>query len=155
MCAHLMRLLLQMVLLVVLILFYRFFYQVPIAFNAWLLAAPFAVLLIGLTGLSAGLLFAVLTAKYRDLTNVAILGIRLMMFVTPVIYSVSIIPAKVRWLAELNPLTPLFELCRYSVLREGTFTAAQLVYSVTMTTILFVVAMIFFNKQGDKIMDVV
>jgi len=155
MSANFMRLLLQSSLLVALIVYYSLFQNVPIEFNNWLLAAPFCILLIGLNGLSAGLLFAVLTAKYRDLTNVAVLGIRLMMFVTPVIYSVSIIPAKVRWLAELNPLTPLFELCRFALLREGTFTASSLIYSLSMTTLLFVVAMVFFNKQGDKIMDVI
>ncbi len=155
MSANFIRLLLQFALLVILILYYRIAHDVPIAFTGWMLLAPLAILIIGVYGLSAGLLFSVLTAKYRDLANVAVLGIRLMMFVTPVIYSVSIVPAKIRWLAELNPLTPLFELCRFAILGEGIFTLAQLGYSVSMTIILFVVAMVFFNKQGDKLMDVV
>lgn len=155
MSANFVRLLLQVALLVLAMLFYRVVYQVPVAVNGWVVLVPVAVLLVGVNGLAAGLLFSVLTAKYRDLTNVATLGVRLLLFVTPVIYPIAIVPAKVRWLADLNPLSPLFELCRFAVFGEGTFTGGQLLYSFSVTAVLFVVAMLFFNKLGDRIMDVV
>jgi lipopolysaccharide transport system permease protein len=102
-----------------------------------------------------GLFFSVFTAKYRDISNLVALGIRLLMFVTPVIYPMATVPEKIRWLVQLNPLTPLFELFRLSLLGEGTVTVVGLIYSFLFTTVVILSAMVLFNKQGDKLIDVV
>ncbi|TXK23329.1 ABC transporter permease, partial [Pontibacter qinzhouensis] len=106
-------------------------------------------------GLSLGLFFSVVTAKYRDLMNVVSLGVRLFMFVTPVIYPVGAVPEKVRWLVEINPLTPLFELFRFAMLGEGYVTSYGLSYSVCFALTALFLATLLFNKQGDKLIDIV
>jgi lipopolysaccharide transport system permease protein len=153
--ANVIRLLLQLFLLFILILVYWSLYNTPITISWWLLLLPFAIAVIGINGLSAGLLFAVLTAQYRDLINIVNIGIRLMMFITPVIYPVTIVPDNLKLLMELNPLSPLFELSRFCIFNEGTFTAGQLLYSVSITLLLFVGSMMLFHKRVDKLMDVV
>jgi lipopolysaccharide transport system permease protein len=94
-------------------------------------------------------------AKYRDLGNVVPLGIRLSMFLTPVIYPLSIISDSFRWLVLWNPLTPLFEAFKYALLGEGTFTVIQLFYSGLCAIILLLAGLMAFNKQGDKLIDVI
>ncbi|OUJ71211.1 ABC transporter permease [Hymenobacter crusticola] len=121
---------------------------------SWLLAIPFAVILLGMQSLGLGLLFSVLTGKYRDVKFVVGLGVRLLMFLTPVIYPVQYVAAKWRWVVELNPLTPLFELFRWALLGQGTVTPGQLLYSTLFTLTLLVAALLIFNKQGDKLIDV-
>jgi lipopolysaccharide transport system permease protein len=116
---------------------------------------PFVVLMVGMISFSVGTIFSILTAKYRDLANVVHLGLRLMMFVTPVFYPSSYFSENVRWVAELNPLTPLFEFFRYSILGEGVFTQNQLIYSCAFTIIAFVLSSAIFSKQSDKLIDVV
>lgn len=152
---HFMRFLFQMILLLLVIAFYLLFQEVSIQLTPWLFALPFAILLTSIIALSLGLLFSVVTAKYRDLANLVGLSIRLLMFLTPVIYSVDYIPENVRWVVLINPLTPLFELFRLSLLGEGTVTIPQLLYSVFFTFFLFIGSMLIFNKQGDKLIDVV
>ncbi|RDV16715.1 ABC transporter permease [Pontibacter diazotrophicus] len=152
---HFMRFLFQMILLLLVIAYYLVFEDVSISVGPWLLALPFVILLTSMLALSLGLLFSVITAKYRDLANLVGLSIRLLMFLTPVIYSIDYIPEKVRWIVLLNPLTPLFELFRLSLLGEGTVTIPQLIYSVLFTLFLFAGSMLIFNKQGDKLIDVV
>lgn len=152
---HFMRFVFQMVLLLLVIGYYLLFEQASIQLTPWVAAFPFVILLTSVFALSLGLLFSVVTAKYRDLTNLVGLGIRLLMFLTPVIYSIDYIPEKVRWIVLLNPLTPLFELFRLSVLGEGTVTLPQLAYSVISILFFFIGSMLIFNKQGDKLIDVV
>jgi lipopolysaccharide transport system permease protein len=76
------------------------------------------------------------------------------MFVTPVIFPVAAVPEKIRWIVQLNPLTSLFELFRFSLLNEGTVTIEGVLYSMLITIVLLFCAMLLFNKQGDKLIDV-
>ncbi|WP_164891085.1 ABC transporter permease [Botryobacter ruber] len=152
---HFLRFLIQLVMFLLVIVYYSVFQGLTLPFGVWMLAFPFAILFIGAMGLGLGLLFSVVTAKYRDMTNLVALGIRLLLFVTPVIYPLVAIPEKTRWIVQLNPLTPLFELFRLSLLGEGSLTPFQLLYSVLFTVLVLVGAVLFFNKQGDKLIDVI
>lgn len=150
-----LRFLIQLSLFIAVIVYYSLATNFAFAWtwNLWLLPLPIA--LVGLLGLGLGLLFSVLTAKYRDISNLVSLGVRLLMFVTPVIYPLTVIPEKLRWVVQLNPLTPLFELFRLSLLGQGLLTPGQLTYSLVLTLVLLLGALLFFNKQGDKLIDVV
>lgn len=152
---HALRLLIQLLLLFIVVGYYSIFSDFSIPFNIWILVFPFTILLIGVFGLALGLFFSVITAKYRDITNMVTLGVRLFMFITPVIYPLTTVPENLRWLVQLNPLTPLFELFRLSLLGEGYVTPNQLLYSIAITALVFVGATLLFNKQGDKLIDVV
>ena len=152
---HIMRFVLQFMLLLLAMAWYWIVEDITYSFNAWILFVPVAILLIGSIGLSLGLIFSVLTAKYRDLVNLVHLGIRMMMFLTPVIYPLSIIPENVRWLVLWNPLTSLFEVFRYALLGSGTVDLLSLGYSIVVSLLLLLVSFMVFNKQGDKLIDVI
>jgi len=119
------------------------------------LIVPLVIVLVGAQSLGLGLIFSVLTGKYRDVKFIVGLGVRLLMFLTPVIYPLQYVAAKWRWIVELNPLTPVFELFRWALLGQGLVTSGQLLYSAFFTLALLVGALLAFNKQGDKIIDVV
>ncbi len=76
------------------------------------------------------------------------------MFVTPVIYPVSLVPAGIRWFVDANPLSALFELFRYALLGQGYFTTSQLLYSTVCITILFYFRLAWFHKQAARLIDV-
>jgi lipopolysaccharide transport system permease protein len=151
---QLLRFLIQVVLLVLVFIFYALFRHFHFALSFWLFLLPVAILLTALFALALGLIFCILTARYRDLSNIVHLGIRLFMFVTPVIYPVSLVPSGIRWFVNANPLSPLFEVFRYALLGQGSFTTAQLIYSTLFIIILFFVALIWFNKQAVRLIDV-
>ncbi|WP_342648410.1 ABC transporter permease [Mucilaginibacter sp. CSA2-8R] len=102
----------------------------------------------------AGLIFSVLTAKYRDLTSLTQLVIRLLMFVTPVFFTLSVVPQKVNWVVMLNPLSSMFELFRAAF--TGTYhgTLNAITFSVLFMTIIVTAGVLLFNKMGDKLLDV-
>jgi lipopolysaccharide transport system permease protein len=121
----------------------------------WLLLIPFSIVLVATQSLALGLFFSVLTGKYRDVTFIVGLGVRLLMFLTPVIYPLQYVAEKWRWVVMLNPLTPLFELFRWALLGQGLVTIEQMLCSACFTLVLIMGALLTFNKQGDKLMDVV
>lgn len=152
---HFLRFLLQLLLFLLVIAYYSLFSDLHLNLSFWILALPIAVTFIGLMALGTGLLCSLLTAKYRDLTNMVTLGIRLLMFITPVIYPVTAIPERLRWVVQLNPLTPLFELFRLSLFGEAYVSAPQLFYSLGIIMLVLTGAILLFNKQCDKLIDVV
>jgi lipopolysaccharide transport system permease protein len=106
------------------------------------------------TGLGMGLIFSILTAKYRDLMNIIHLIIRLLMFATPVIYPLSIVNDKLKLVLTINPLTPMFELFRFGFLGHGTFNLTMLCYSIVAMSLMILVGSMMFNKFGNKLQDV-
>lgn len=101
-----------------------------------------------------GLIFAVITGKYKDLFGLLQLIIRLLMFVCPIFYSLSLVPAQIKWLVNLNPLSSLFQLFRYSLLNTSSVELSLLVYSITFMVVMMVAGVFLFNRMGDKLMDV-
>lgn len=152
---HFMRFLIQLTMLLLIIAYYWLFMDFDFQLNAWLLTLPFVILLVGTAGLALGLFFSVVTAKYRDMLNLVSLGVRLMMFITPVIYPLATVPENIRWVLQLNPLTSLFELFRLALLGEGVVSYIGLAISTVLICVAMVAAILFFNKQSDKLIDVV
>ena len=153
---HGMRFLVQVLLLVIILLIYHFTGRFHVQAGTWILGV-FSMIVAGGIGLGCGLIFSVLTAKYRDLINLLHLGLRLLMFICPIFFSLSIVPANFAWLLQLNPLTPLFEFFRYAFLgsNAGTFTAMQLLYSAGAMIIVLVGGTMLFNKKADTLVDIV
>ncbi len=127
-------------------------------FHSWLTAIvvlSVSVVFTAAIGLGLGLVFSIITAKYRDLVNVIHLIVRLMMFATPIIYPMSMIKGEARFLIYLNPLSALVELFRYGFLGEGTFEPSHLAYSVLVSLILISIGIMLFNKFGNRLQDVI
>jgi len=154
-CTHFLRLAIQLLLLFLLTGYFWIFQGLAIHISFWLLAIPIIILCISLMGLGMGLVFSILTAKYRDLNNLIGVGLRLLMFGTPVLYPLVAIPEKARWAVQINPLTPLFEAFRVTLFGEGSINTAFLVYSFVFTLAVLLIGLFTFNKQGDKLIDVV
>ncbi|MFX5734368.1 ABC transporter permease, partial [Acinetobacter baumannii] len=71
--------------------------------NIFLLLVPYLVFLMAVIGLGSGMLISALTTKYRDLVFLLSFGVQLLMYATPVIYSMSSLPVKYAWLIRANP----------------------------------------------------
>jgi lipopolysaccharide transport system permease protein len=113
-------------------------------------STPFVAML----GLALGLIFSILTAKYRDLVNIIHLIVRLLMFATPIIYPLSMVGASWRKYVLLNPLTTMVEVFRFGFLGQGTFNSTQVFYSSMVTIVLLFIGSTLFNKYSSKLQDV-
>jgi lipopolysaccharide transport system permease protein len=115
---------------------------------------PLLILLMAALGLGAGIIVSSLTTKYRDFTFLIAFGIQLLMYATPVIYPMSAIPEKWRWVVELNPMAAPIEAFR-ALFLGGTIPWSGLGISTAVTTALLLLGVIIFNKVEKSFMDTV
>jgi lipopolysaccharide transport system permease protein len=123
--------------------------------NLWILATPLTILLMAGLSLGLGMFFSSLTTKYKDLVFLLNFGIQLFMYASPVIYSISSIPDRFKWVINANPLTGIIECFRYGFLGSGSFDPFSLVISTVVTIILLFLGVVIFNKVEKTFMDTV
>jgi lipopolysaccharide transport system permease protein len=123
--------------------------------NAWVLITPLLLLLMASFSLGMGMIFSALTTKYKDLVFLLTFGIQLLMYATPVVYSIASIPEKYRWILIANPLTGIFECFRYGFLGTGSFEPSSLIMSAGIITIILIIGVVIFNKVEKSFMDTV
>lgn len=123
----------------------------------WQLALfPLLVLILALMSVGFGMIFSSMTTKYRDLQVMLGKIVSLWVYVTPVIYPLSMVTNEKLHLAmSLNPVTPIMEAIKYSLLGQGQFSWLWLGYSVLFTIILLLVGLVMFNKVQKSFMDTV
>lgn len=136
-------------------LFWFMFRGAPIDPNAWVLATPLLLLLMAGLGMGGGIILSSLTTRYRDLSNVVTFGVSLLMYMTPVVYPLSTVPERYRFIVLANPLTPIVEAFRFSFLGVGTVTAAHLTYTAIFTVALMTCGILVFNRIERTFMDTV
>ena len=81
-----------------------------------ILAMPLYLLLAFILALGLGLWVTALDAIYRDLRLIVPSVLQMMMFASPVMYAISAVPQKWRMLYSLNPLVPILEGFRWSLI---------------------------------------
>jgi lipopolysaccharide transport system permease protein len=125
--------------------------------NEWLLLLPVALINTTLLSLGLGIFFASLTAKYRDLHNLMLFGIRLFMFVTPVLLPMSFFDkhSEWKWIIVINPLTPIMQVFRQGLGGNAVFDGGLFLYSTIVSIFIFMGSVLVFNKIDEKVMDVV
>jgi len=129
------------------------YYKIPLGWN--LLLWPGLVILLVLLSLSLGLFLAALNVKYRDFRYAIPFAIQLLLFATPIIYPVSMIPERFRWLVALNPLSGLIEAFRYSLVPSRAIDWGLLWFSIAFTAVLFVVGVAYFKGAEKAFADIV
>lgn len=120
-----------------------------------LLLVPVLIVLIGFLGLSFGIIISSLTTKYRDLKFLVVFGVQLMMYASPIVYPLSIVPEKYKWFILANPVTSIIETFKYAFLGVGEFNWMYLGYSFLFTLVLFVLGLIIFHRVEKSFMDTV
>jgi len=147
----------QLILFVVLIIFYWLKGTVIIP-NMLVLLFPLLILLIAAQGLGLGMIISAVTTKYRDLTFIVSFGVPLLMYTTTVIYPLSVVLQKFHnysWLIKLNPVTAVIETFRYGFLGKGSFDLELLAYCCVITACILVAGTIVFNRVEKNFVDTV
>ncbi len=128
----------------------------PMAIHWQLILFPVFILILAFMAVGFGMIFSSMTTKYRDLQIMLAKIISLWVYITPVIYPLSMVTNEKLHLAmSLNPVTPVMEAIKYSILGQGQFSWGWLCYSVLFTVILLIFGLMLFNKVQKSFMDTV
>ena len=118
-----------------------------------ILLLPVLVFLLLAATLGFGLILAALTVSYRDFRYVIPFMMQAWMYVSPVIYPMSIIPDKYRWLFALNPLSGIIDGFRAAFLNRP-FEWPTLLISSLVSVGLLILGLYFFRKTERRFADV-
>lgn len=82
----------------------------PLRASLWFL--PISLVLVGIFSLGASLALTAISIFFGDVREMVQAGMPALMYLTPIIYPISIVPERFRWLIRLNPLVYIIEIVR-------------------------------------------
>jgi len=119
---------------------------------------PILILSMGMMGLGLGMIISSMVTKYRDLTFLISFGVQLLMYLSAVVYPLSIIEEKLpkyAWLVKYNPMTSVIETFRNIILGTGEVSLSKIGYMLGISFILLVLGLLVFNKTEKSFIDTV
>jgi lipopolysaccharide transport system permease protein len=119
-----------------------------------LLAIP---VLLGVMVLAYGLasLLSAVNARWRDVQHTIPFALQIGLFVTPVLYRDSVLPADWRWIVAINPLAGFIEIFRSSVLDLPFPDSRLLATSLGAAVIAVAAGVWYFTRVEASVVDVV
>ena len=129
-----------------------------LSLNSTVLFFPLLIIMMGVLGLGLGMIISSLVTKYRDFSNLVGFGVQLLMYVSAVMYPMSLLVSKIPkygWLIKYNPLAYVIETARYMLLNVGQVSILGLVYTFVVTVVVLLVGILIFNKTEKSFIDTV
>ncbi len=130
-----------------------FYYQFVPSF-ASIFIFPILILVSALAALGLGLFFASLNIKYRDVRYILPFFIQLMMFVTPVVYSSSIL-GNYGWILALNPMAGVIKTARSEFLHSYATNWLQFGLSILACLLIFIIGWLYFRSVEKYSVDTI
>lgn len=134
-------------------------YRVPA--TPALLLLPAFLLLAMVTALGFGLWLSALNVRYRDIKQLVPFVVQIWMYLTPVIYPVTIIPAQLRPLLALNPMTGVVSGFRWALLGDSSAVAGLqapgilFALSVVIAICVLISGLFYFRSTERTFADVI
>ena len=125
-----------------------------VGFHASLILFVPLVALTAVTAAAVGIWSSALNVKYRDIRYALPFAIQIMMFLTPVIYPVTFVPPRWRWVLRLNPLSGIIEGFRDAIFGRP-FNWNGLLISIVITLALLAAAVCLFRWMEEEFADVI
>lgn len=126
-------------------------FRVTLAPTAWLFFVIFIIQTILTTGIS--LILAAANLFYRDIQYLANLLLMLWMYMTPIVYPLSMVPDRFVKLYKLNPMVGIMEGYR-SALFGYPFETTIIYWSAGVSIVVFMIAFIIFKKSERVFADI-
>lgn len=129
------------------------YYQIGIGLSFLLL--PVTLLLITFLICGVSFLFSALNVKFRDFRHIITFALQIGAYLSPVAYTIHIIPAKWQWLYSLNPLVGYLEAIRWSILPNyQPLNISNYLYSIGFTFVLFFLGIRYFRSTEKSFADI-
>jgi len=115
---------------------------------------PFLIIFNMIAGLSIGLWLSAITIKYRDIYHFIPYVIGISIFITPVLYPVTMVPENIKFIIYLNPMAGIIEGYRFLILNYEMPTYKYL-YGLVALLIFFLIGIYYFKRTEKKMADLI
>jgi lipopolysaccharide transport system permease protein len=156
-CSRLIAFSVQMALFLVFLGYFKFFTPAGVTIRPGLAVVILPLLIVqsAALGMGVGLWITSLTTKRRDLAFISTFLIQMWMYATPVVYPLSIVPARWKALALANPMTSIVELYRFAFLGVGDVSWMGGVASLVTTAAVLLSGIMIFNRAERTFIDTI
>ena len=93
--------------------------------------------------------------RFRDVAILTPVAAQMLLYISPVAYSLSSVPARYRDLFSLNPLTGMLEGFRWSLLGNGQLSAQAVTTSVVGSLVVLFAGVLYFRRIERGFADVI
>lgn len=115
----------------------------------------FPLLLALMLGLGIGLTASALVVHFRDVGYLVPLAVQLLLYASPVAYTLASVPARYQQIYQLNPLCGILELFRWACLGAGDVSPASVFSSIVVSVVTFAIGLLVFRSMEDGFADVI
>ena len=119
-----------------------------------LMSLPLFILLMFMNAVGIGLWLSALNVQYRDVGYAVPFLTQVLLFVTPVLYPSSLVPAKLRMIYALNPMAGVIGGFRWALLGVGEGFSSTLVVSVAIAVGVFFGGVVWFRAKEKGFVDI-
>jgi lipopolysaccharide transport system permease protein len=123
--------------------------------SAEVLWLPAFTLLALLSALAVGLWLSALNARYRDVRYAVPFLMQVLLFLTPVFFPLSQVPARGRVLYSLNPMTGVVEGFRWALADAGSAPGPLTLVSAAIALLLFAGGLFYFRAAERTFADLI
>lgn len=125
-----------------------------IPFTWKVVTLPVFILLAMLMAFGISLFTSAMNAKYRDVGHAIPFLIQIWMYLTPIVYPVSIVPERWRWLYGLNPMAGVIEGFRWALLGRTAPDPVVMMESVVVVLLVIAGGLVYFRQMERQFADV-
>ena len=130
------------------------YYQITFDFVKLIIFIPASLFITTITVFGMGSFLAALNVKYRDFRYIIPFLIQSLMFLTPVIYPVSIIPYQwAKYVIAVNPMSGAVNLVRAAII-DKPIEIDMLLISCISAIVLFFIGLLYFKKTEAYFADI-
>lgn len=116
---------------------------------------PLSIILTAITATGIGLFLASINVKYRDVRNILPYLIQIMLFLSPIIYPISIMSARNRYIMALNPITSVVEAMRQVYSKNFSLNPSIMFISIMSSITLLFIGLWYFRRTEQYFSDIV
>jgi len=137
---------------VMMLCFFVYYRIVPSA--VFILILPVVTMITVLASGGLGLLLSSINIKYRDVRYILPFFMQLLIFITPVIYPLTIVRPAFQYILALNPMTGVIDTLRSTLISGEIANPEMLLISFLAAIAMFVVGAIYFRRTERFFADV-
>ena len=147
--------LLALLIFLAVLIYYKFHSNLDIHWIRFILILPLCIFLSCIASFGLGTFMAALNIKYRDFRYLIPFMIQTMLFITPVIYPISVVQSTIlKNILAINPMYAAIELLRGSM--TGFYPDIQLIIiSIFSSFVLLFIGIFFFRKTEYYFADLI
>lgn len=116
---------------------------------------PAFILLAFFTAFGVGLYLTALNVRYRDFRYIIPFIVQFGLYISPVGFSSSVVPADWRWAYNLNPMVGIIDGFRWCILGETPLDTASLLSSTAVAAAFTWIGVRYFRKMEKSFADVI